>query len=184
MHNPYLIGTRIYLRPLDRSDAAAAVRWLNDAEVNRTLRRCKPVTLSEEEDWLASLGRGETDLVLGIALRENDRLIGCTGLNHIDWRCRHAELGIMIGDKPEQGKGHGTAATQLLVRHAFETLNLNRVWLEVYEYNPRARHIYEKIGFRTEGVLRQATFREGRYWDTLLMGLLREEWRCPDQPRP
>jgi RimJ/RimL family protein N-acetyltransferase len=56
-------------------------------------------------------------------------------------------------------------------------LNLHRVWLHVYEFNPRAVRVYEKVGFRHEGRLRQAIFHDGRYWDTLVMGLLHAEWR-------
>jgi RimJ/RimL family protein N-acetyltransferase len=64
-----------------------------------------------------------------------------------------------------------------MVGYAFETLNLNRIWLNVYEYNQRGVRAYEKVGFRREGVLRQDTFRDGRYWDTIAMAVLREEWR-------
>ena len=63
-----------------------------------------------------------------------------------------------------------------LVRHGFETLNLNRIWLYVFEDNPRAIHVYEKVGFKREGLLRQDRFHEGHYWDTILMSILREEW--------
>jgi RimJ/RimL family protein N-acetyltransferase len=63
-----------------------------------------------------------------------------------------------------------------MLRYAFEALNLNRVWLEVYEYNQRGLRCYEKLGFRKEGVQRQENYRDGRYWDTILMGLLRSEW--------
>ncbi len=93
----------------------------------------------------------------------------------ISW-CRRASFGILIGDKAAWGKGYGSEATRLMLRHAFETLNLNRVWLHVYEYNQRGIRAYEKVGFRREGVLRQDTFRDGRYWDTIAMAVLREEW--------
>ena len=95
----------------------------------------------------------------------------------VDLRNRHAALGLLVGDRASWGQGYGTEATRLLVRDAFETWNLNRVWLHVYEFNERALHIYQKVGFRTEGRLRQETFRAGHYWDTLVMGLLREEWK-------
>jgi RimJ/RimL family protein N-acetyltransferase len=65
---------------------------------------------------------------------------------------------------------------RLLLRHGFETLNLNRVHLRVYEDNARALAVYRRLGFQEEGRLRQDRFLEGRYWDTLLMGLLRQEW--------
>jgi [ribosomal protein S5]-alanine N-acetyltransferase len=76
-------------------------------------------------------------------------------------------------------KGYGSEATRLLVRHGFETLNLHRIWLHVYEYNERGIRAYERVGFQREGVLRQDRFYEGRYWNTLVMGILREEWIEP-----
>src|SRR5205814_646415 len=82
----------------------------------------------------------------GIVVRTSDRLIGGTGFHHIDFRNRHVGFGITIGEKEEWGKGYGTEATRLMVQHAFETLNLNRVWLHVYEYNQRGIRAYERAG--------------------------------------
>jgi RimJ/RimL family protein N-acetyltransferase len=178
MKNPYLIGKTLYLRPLEREDAPAVATWFNDPQVRHTLQRYQPMTVREEEEFLASAGRGEHDLVLGIVLKQDDRLIGATGLHKIDARNRHCAFGIVIGDKDEWGKGYGREATRLVVDHAFETLNLNRVWLHVYEYNPRGIRAYEKVGFKREGVLRQDNFRDGRYWDTIVMGILRDEWEA------
>ena len=90
---------------------------------------------------------------------------------------RHSGFGIVIGDKESWDKGYGTEATTLLVRYAFETLNLNRVWLHVFEENARAVRAYEKAGFRREGLLRQDHYRDGRYHNTIVMGLLRDEWK-------
>lgn len=176
MRNPFLVGAKVYLRPLEREDAPVIVPWLNDREVIRTLLRHRPLTLREEEAFLDKVGDSEHDLALGIALRATDALIGVTGFHHIDFRNRHCSFGIAIGAKDEWGKGHGTEATTLMVQYAFDTLNLNRVWLHVHEYNERGVRAYEKVGFKREGVLRQDCFREGKYWDTLVMGVLREEW--------
>jgi ribosomal-protein-alanine N-acetyltransferase len=174
--NPFLIGTKVYLRPLEREDAPILVPWFNDPEVTRTLRRYLPLALREEQDFIEKLGQNEHNLAVGIALRDSDRLIGGTGFHDMDFRNRHASFGILIGEKTEWGKGYGTEATSLMVGYAFETLNLNRVWLHVYEHNPKAVRVYEKVGFRREGVLRQDCYREGRYWDTIVMAILREEW--------
>jgi RimJ/RimL family protein N-acetyltransferase len=176
MVNPFLLGTNLYLRPLDQSDAPSFVTWLNDPEVSRFLLVYRPMTLVAEEQFISKLGQGD-DIVLGIVLRDGDRLIGGTGLHQIDQRCRRACFGIVIGDKAAWGRGFGSEATRLLVGYAFETLNLNRIWLNVYEYNERGVRAYEKVGFRREGVLRQDTFRDGRYWDTIAMAVLREDWR-------
>jgi RimJ/RimL family protein N-acetyltransferase len=177
VNNPYLIGERLYLRPLEPSDAATITPWFNNPTVNRTILVRPPMSFRAEEDWLTKLGQGD-DVVLGIVLKDGDRLIGSTGLKQFDWRNRHAAFGILIGEVAQWNQGYGTEATALVVRHGFETLNLNRIWLEVYEYNPRGQCAYERVGFKVEGRLRQHTFREGRYWDVVFMGILREEWQA------
>ncbi len=176
MKNPFLVGTNVYLRPLDRGDAPAFVTWLNDPDLRRNLLASRPMTLRAEEEFIDALATGDR-ITLGLALRDGDRLIGGTGLHDIEPRCRRATFGILIGPPEERGKGHGTEATRLMVGYAFDTLNLNKVCLQVYEYNPGGVRAYEKVGFRREGVLRQDTYRDGRYWDTIVMGILREEWR-------
>jgi RimJ/RimL family protein N-acetyltransferase len=103
-------------------------------------------------------------------------MIGNSGVFGIEWVNRCGELGIMIGDKSEWNKGYGTEAMTLLQRHAFETLNLNRVFLKVYADNVRAIRAYEKAGFVQEGRLRSAVFKHGEYDDVILMSVLRSEW--------
>jgi RimJ/RimL family protein N-acetyltransferase len=184
VRNPYLIGQTIYLRPFDPvADSSVVVGWLNDQEVTRYLRRYLPMTLAEEEQFLRTLAGSTRDLGLAMVRREDDQLIGAAGLHDMEMRNRHAQFGIMIGDKSAWGKGHGSEATRLVLGLAFEKLNLNRVWLHVYEYNERAKHVYEKLGFRIEGRLRQDIFYAGRYWNTLVMGFLREEWPGEAAPR-
>ena len=180
MRNPFLVGAKVYLRAVEPEDAPRIVPWFNDAEVARFLLRYRPLSVIEEIEFLQKLRHSDTDLALGIALRETDELIGMSGMHHIDARNRHASFGITIGEKQHWSKGYGTEATGLMMRHAFGTLNLNRLWLHVYEYNPRALRVYEKLGFRVEGRLRQDTFRDGRYWDTIVMGVLREELESVD----
>jgi RimJ/RimL family protein N-acetyltransferase len=180
MQNAFLIGPTVYLRPLEPDDARTIVPWFNDPDVLRFLQRYRPMTHNEEIEFLHRLSESQTDLALGIVPRAEERLVGVTGLHLVDLRNRHAAFGICIGDKAAWSKGYGSEATRLVVRHAFDTMNLNRVWLHVYEYNPRAARVYQKVGFRQEGRLRQDTFRDGRYWDTVVMGVLREEWETVD----
>ena len=176
MSAPFLSGPTTYLRPVEKADAPTLAAWFNDPEVTRFLLRYQPITLGRQEAFLDKIDASETHGLLGIVTREADRLIGVTGLHNMDIRNRHAVFGINIGDKSYWGKGHGTEATRLLIDHAFLTLNLNRIWLEVVEFNPRAILSYEKLGFRHEGRLRQHIFREGKYWDNLVMGIVRADW--------
>jgi RimJ/RimL family protein N-acetyltransferase len=177
--NPFRIGAAIYLRPLERADAPLLQQWINDPEVTRTLLMYRPVSRAAEERWIDELDKTDREVVLGIAIgAANDKLIGATGLHQIDYKNRHAQFGIVIGDRHEWNKGYGTEATALMVAYAFETLNLNRVWLHVYETNPAGIKAYEKAGFRKEGVLRQDTFRDGRYLDAIAMAILRADWEA------
>lgn len=179
MKNPFLIGTKVYLRPLEREDAPLFVPWVNDTEVTRTLEALyRPINLQTEVDFIERMYKSEHDIVFGIAVRETDALIGATGLHQMDFKNRRTSFGIFIGDKQEWGKGYGTEATTLITGYAFETLNMNRVWLHVYAYNERGVRAYERVGFKREGVLRQDRYHEGRYWDTIVMGILREEWEA------
>jgi RimJ/RimL family protein N-acetyltransferase len=181
MKNPFLVGRKIYLRPLELHDAEAMTPWMNDHEVTRTLQSMRPTTEESERGFIERASRSETDVATAIIVRAGDRFIGTAGLMKINWRERHAGFGISIGDKACWGRGYGTEATRLLTAHAFDELNLNRVWLHVYEFNPAGIRAYEKVGYKREGVMRQATYVEGRYHDVYLMAILREDWK-PERP--
>ena len=177
MQNAIAVGSRIALRPLTRADAAAFVPWVNDPEVTRTLAiGARAMDVRAEEVFIEKMNASTYDVLFGIVVRETDRLIGSTGLSQIDLRNQNASFGMMIGEKSAWGKGYGTEATRLVVRYAFEELHLNRVQLHVYAYNLRGIRVYEKVGFRREGVLRQAHVYDNRFWDTVVMAMLREEW--------
>jgi RimJ/RimL family protein N-acetyltransferase len=178
MQRPFLIGSSIYLRALEPSEAAAVAPWFNDNEVIRFTTRHRPLTTVEEEEFLRRNLGSATEVIFAIVLKEADRLIGVTGLHRIDHQSRNASFGIMIGEKDAWNQGHGAEATRLMVQYAFDTLNLHRVGLNVHEFNARGLRVYEKVGFQPEGRLRQDQFREGRYWDTIVMGILRDEWRA------
>jgi ribosomal-protein-alanine N-acetyltransferase len=176
MKTPFIVGERIYFRPLEREDAPLLRDYINDPEVTRTLTIHRPINLETEVESLARLGKNDSLIFVGICLKENDRLIGALDLRLGDFRDRHAVFGISIGAKDEWNKGYGTEATKLIVRYGFQTLNLNRISLRVYEFNPRAMRTYEKCGFVREGVLRQEIYRDGRFWDAYAMGILRSDW--------
>jgi RimJ/RimL family protein N-acetyltransferase len=110
----------------------------------------------------------------------DDRLVGFIGLWVPNWNQGDGWVGIGIGDRNDWGKGYGTDAMRVLLRYAFTEINLRRVSLGLFAYNPRAQRAYEKAGFVLEGRLRQAHRRDGQRMDELLMGILREEWEGKD----
>jgi RimJ/RimL family protein N-acetyltransferase len=120
--------------------------------------------------------RWEHDFPFSVRTLEDDHLIGDVGLDGVHWLHGEAFVGIAITERDYWGKGYGTDAMRVILRYAFLELNLQRVSLDVFEYNPRALRSYEKAGFKHEGCLRGALLREGRRWDMIFMGILRQEW--------
>ena len=176
MKNPFFIGPRLYFRPLEREDAPRLAGYMNDPDVRRTLLVHRPWSVTQELTFVESAGKDEHQVVVGIARHEDTELIGATGLHGLDFRTRRAELGLVIGERSCWGQGYGTEATRMMLDYGFSTLNLNRVWLQVFGDNAAAIRAYEKAGFRREGVQREHCYTEGHYVDAVMMGILRSEW--------
>jgi RimJ/RimL family protein N-acetyltransferase len=167
------------LRAAEREDIKIFHEWVNDPEVTRGLAMFLPMSFADEENWFNSLAKRdqkERPLVIEVRKGKAWKMIGNCGVFDIDAVNSSAELGIMIGEKSEWNKGYGSEVMSLLVRHCFETLNLNRAFLRVYTDNIRAVRAYEKAGFTLEGRLREAVFKFGKYDDVLIMSVLRSEW--------
>ncbi|HBX67928.1 MAG TPA: N-acetyltransferase [Chloroflexi bacterium] len=175
-----IYGERIRLRSITRTDLPLFVEWLNDPEVTHGLVHYLPFSLEDEENWfenMLKMPREEHPLMIDIRSEQGWEAIGDCAVFNIDWRIRQAEFGIVIGAKHHWNKGYGTEALSLTIQHCFETLNLNRVYLRVYENNPRAQRAYEKAGMSIEGRMRQAHYDNGKYVDVILMSILRSEWQ-------
>ena len=168
-------GERIRLRAMEREDIPRCLKWLNDPGVTRYLTLYLPFSQDAEEEWFERHLRDERSRVFAIETAEG-RHIGNIGLDDINWKDRHAKLGIFIGERDFWGRGYGTDAVRTVLRLAFQEMGLHRISLHVFEFNQRAKRCYEKCGFREEGCLREAHFTDGRYHDVLLMGILAREF--------
>jgi len=175
-----IVGKRVRLRALHRDDLPRFVAWFNDPDVIHGLDTVYPMRVEDEEAWFAALSErhaAERPLSIDVYNESGWVHVGSCNLNDLDWRVRKAEIGIAIGDKSYWDQGVGAEAMRLMLGHAFDTLNLNRVYLHVYAHNERAIHLYAKIGFREEGRLRQDHFFQGQYVDTLVIGILNGEFQ-------
>jgi len=166
-------GERILLRAIEKTDLGRCHRWINDPDITRFLQVYMPVSLYEEEKWIEGLAEREDRI---FAIEVEGKHIGNCGLHGIDWKNRHAELGILIGEHEYHNKGYGTEAVKTLLKFGFGTLGLERISVRVYDFNPRAQKCYAKAGFVKEGELRDDHFFEGKYHNTIVMSVLREEY--------
>ena len=175
-----IYGERIRLRAIERTDLAQFVDWLNDPEVRQGLMINLPLSLAEEQTWYENMLKRpqvEHPLVIEIMTDDGWERIGNCGLMDFDWQVRQAEFGIFIGAKQFWNQGYGTEAFKTMIHHGFDTLNLNRISLRVYENNPRAIRSYLSVGFVEEGIMREAVFQDGEYVDVAFMSILYSEWQ-------
>ncbi len=182
---PVLRAERVYLRPAEREDLPAFVRWFADAETTRYLSMRAPFSLAMEEQWFTAMleRQGKEAYHFVICLVADGRPIGTSGFHHLDLENGNASWGISIGEKGEWNRGYGTEALQTMCDFGFGQLRLERIELDVFVPNRRAQRSYEKAGFTAEGVLRRAHFADGQFHDVVRMALLREEWEALARPK-
>lgn len=176
MQNPFIVGERIYLRPLEPAqDNQLYSRWMNDEEIRRYFS-IYPTSDTRGKERLELLYKDGKHIIFGVALNNDNRLIGLVGLKDINYINQSAEFYVIIGDPSAWGKGYGTEATKLMVRYGFMELNLNRIQTQDMEENVGGWRADEKAGFKYEGTLRQAILRFGKYNDVRVYSLLRSEY--------
>jgi [ribosomal protein S5]-alanine N-acetyltransferase len=173
-HGRFLEGERIYLREVRTADVGDNYyRWMNTPEVTRYLEsRFRPNSIEALREYVSALSRDPDNFFLAIVLKDGDRHVGNVKLGPVNWIHRHADLGILIGEKDFWGKGYATEAIRLASDYAFRVLNLHRLGAGCYERNQGSVRAFEKAGFEIEGVRRQHFFCDGEYTGHTLLGLL------------
>ena len=176
-----LTGQFVRLSAFDPEEMSKAFpRWNRNSEYFRLLNssghpmQSAKAALKWMEEEVGELS--PASYFFSIRTLAEDKLIGELGLDIVNWPGRDAFVGLGIGETEYWSKGYGTDVMNILLRFAFNEVNLRRVTLNVFEYNPRAIRSYEKVGFRHEGRSRKVLNKEGKRWDVLYMGILREEW--------
>jgi RimJ/RimL family protein N-acetyltransferase len=175
-------GELVYLTPLDPANAEQARVWINDPEVHQWLKSGH-ILLSKaaerafyEESEQAS--RAGTAYRFEIRALAGNRLLGHCGLEDVDQLDRHAEVGLVIGETVEWGKGYGGDAIRALLGFGFQTLGLHRIWISSFPKNERALALYRRLGFAECGRDRETHFLHGEFHDLVRLDLLDREWRA------
>lgn len=180
MHNPFLIGERVYLRVLEETDLTPAYReWFNDEEVCRYNSHHRfPNYDQDMRRYYDEVIKSRTNLILAICDKETDTHVGNIALENIDPLNQSAEFAILIGDKAWWSKGIGRDAADLIISHGFTVLNLHRIYCGTQEDNLGMQKLADKLGFVKEGVSRHAIFKRGTFKDIITYGLLRDEFKA------
>jgi len=175
-----IYGNRIMLREYMKEDIENIKKWCNNPEITKNLSDIflYPHSLKQSEGFLNMMMEGGNSSAKGfvIAEKETGNYIGQIDLLNIDWKNRTSLLGIVIGEIENQGKGYGKEAIKLLQKFAFEELNLNKIELDVHDFNEKAYNCYISCGFVVEGRKREKFYTNGKYYDYIFMGILKNEY--------
>ena len=176
MHTPFLSSEKVDLCPVTQEDFQILKAGYNDPDVRDAMFMYFPLTEQETENKIEAMARDEKAINLMIVEKETGETVGHTALVRPDWISRMMTFYIVLLDKSVWGKGLGTEATKMVVDYGFNMLNLNRIQLHVNAENEPAKAVYKKIGFKHEGTLRQAMYKNNKYYDFWLMGILSKEY--------
>lgn len=178
MAREFAVLKDVYLRGIRKEDFTEGLFfWANDQDVTHFMvTGLKPSIKEHMEKLFTDTINNDKELVFTIVDKQSDKAVGFVGLYQINPQVRSAEFRIIIGDRSFWGKGIGTECTKFIIKYAFESLNLNKVWLGVNDENIGAIKSYQKSGFVNEGRLRQEIYRNNRYYDAVRMSILKEEW--------
>lgn len=168
----------IQLKPIRKEHITSFYKWIRDEEVIKySLSIFQKIKSNAEIDcWFLSLLEDTKDFKLGIFSENKNEFIGYCGICNISTSNRSGEYFIFIGDKASWGKGVSTQATKEILQIGFEQLNLNRIMLTVSQPNIGGIKSYKKAGFKEEGILREACYRDHQYHNKLVMSILKSEW--------
>jgi RimJ/RimL family protein N-acetyltransferase len=181
MNNQLFQGARIRLAPFDpERDAEIESQWTHDANFMRLMyaepmRPLSPNAVRKKYQAVEKDARAN-QFQLMIHARADDRLIGLAQLWRIEWNNGTGRILLGIADENDRGRGYGTEALSLLLNYAFNELNLYRVSASAAEYNEPALAFLQKNSFASEVRRREAIYRDGKHWDLIMLGLLREDW--------
>jgi RimJ/RimL family protein N-acetyltransferase len=174
-----IIGKRLTLRAIEEGDLALLHQWANDPVTQDGIGELHfPSSMDFHKVWFQNLKNDPLNQRFAIDVPRIG-IIGISSLINIDWRNNHAGHGIMIGDPSARGKGLGVDAVMATMRYAFDELHLERLEGSIIEYNKESYKLYcsKVLGWKEEGRRKNYYYRKGRYWDQLITGITRQDYK-------
>lgn len=186
-YHPFLVGEMIYLRGLEKEDIKGNwFQWFNNQEVTEyMLHGAYPSSEEQHLDFYKQVTSSSNTFALAIIEKRTNRHVGNISLHHINWLDRRGEVSIIIGEPDVHGRGYGTEAIRLVAVHAFERLNLHKLWAGTHADNIAAIKAFQKAGFHVEARLKGELYRGNQYHEAVRLAILAEEFwsQASQQPR-
>ncbi len=172
-----VVGDRIFLKLLLPEDVGENyVKWMEDEEVTRFLEsRFKRYSLEDLKEYVRNMKESPSDFLFGIFLKENNKHIGNIKISGVDQIHKFGDIGLLIGEKSEWGKGYGTEAIKLITKYSFEQLNLHKLITGIYENNISSLKAFSQAGYKEVGRYKKHRFFNGEYIDEILLERCRDD---------
>jgi len=172
-----ILGKKVILRAVEEKDLEKLRIMANDSELERLAGgNAFPISMIEQQKWVDKVKNDPNNIYL-IIETEEEETVGMATIINIDWRNRRAYHGIKIGNSENRIRGIGTDTVMAVMRYAFDELQLNRLDGSIIDYNIPSEKLYcEKCGWKQEGIQRQYIFKNGKYHDLKIVGILKEEY--------
>jgi RimJ/RimL family protein N-acetyltransferase len=171
-------GKKVGLRAIEKSDLELLKQWRNIPSFRKNFREVRELNSFNQETWFEKTNKSPNDFMFMFVRLEDGELLGAGGLLYINWIIRSADFSFYIGFNEEyiDQEGYAEEAADLLIKYGFNNLNLNKIWMELYEFDSKKLTFFkEKFGFNTDGVLRENCFEDGRYWNSYIISLTRKD---------
>ena len=171
-------GNLIGLCPLEKGDLETLRKWRNNPEFRQYFREYREISGEMQEEWFRRTLNDKNTIMFSIRRLEDNQLVGCCGLCYINWVNRNADLSLYIGydDLYIDDIGYAEEATKLLFNYGFGELGLHKIWTEIYVIDTPKKQLYEKIGMKIDGILRDNYFHDGKYLNSYIFSILNEDF--------
>ena len=173
-------GELVKLRTVEQKDLEQLKNWRNREEFKKHFREYLELNDLNQIEWFENeVNKSNRTIMFSIVDAGTDNLIGCCGLTYINWVYRNADFSFYIGkdDLYIDELGYSIEAAKILLDYAFNQLNLHKIWTEIYEFDNQKKKFLRLLSFNLDAKLREHYFYDGRWWDSLIFSLLKEEFK-------
>jgi len=165
---------------VEREDLKLLRDWRNIQSFRRNFREFRELSMANQEAWFNKVSLSPNDFMFIIERLDDKTPLGVCGLLYVNWVIRSADYSFYIGHEEAyiDSKGYAEEASHLLIQYGFHTLNLHKIWMELYSYDHRKIDFFTgKFKFNKDGMLRDNCFEDGKYHDSFVFSLLSHEYQ-------
>jgi RimJ/RimL family protein N-acetyltransferase len=165
------------IRAIEIEDLTIIQKYRNDQSLRQFFREYREFSLTQLKDWYFNMIKDNRFEMFVIVDLDQDEVIGVTGITYIDWPNKHADVHFYIGKNSEWiDEKYSKTAVKLTLNYGFNTLNLNKLWVEIYDNDTKKLRFFKDLGFKIDATLREHYFYNGNYYSSHILSLLRKEY--------